>query len=183
MAAARPRRRVRRPGRRRVEQVVGGPDARIEELVTHGAPPATSSASRSSDGRVGVARQVAQDVAHLVGAVPEPGERLAHVGHRRTLAAASPPAFSSTGIDSRSRSSTISRSAVFLPTPGTSDSAAVSLLATMSTMASGGCVASTAIASAGPMPCAPMSTWNVPRSSRAANPYSVWVSSRMWWCT
>ena len=28
-----------------------------------------------------------------------------------------------------------------------------------------------------------MSVWNVARSSRSANPYSVWPSSRMWWWT
>ena len=53
----------------------------------------------------------------------------------------------------------------------------------MSNSAAGGWVARIAIASAGPTPCVPISTWNVVRSSRAAKPYSVWPSSRMWWWT
>ena len=61
--------------------VVG--DARVEELVTHGGPPAACSASRSSVGGVVVGRQLAQRLADLVGAVAEAGQRLADVADRR----------------------------------------------------------------------------------------------------
>ena len=87
-------------------------------------------------GGVAVGGKLAQRVADLLRRVAEAAERLAHVGDRRR--AVRPPrrwapTASSTGRSSRFFSSTSSRSAVFLPTPGTSVSAPRSALATMST--------------------------------------------------
>ena len=76
-------------------------------------------------------------------------------------------------------SSTSNRSAVFLPTPGTSVSAATSWSATMSTSAVGGWVAMIAMPSAGPTLWTPIRVWNVVRSSRVRKPYSCWSASRM----
>ena len=90
---------------------------------------------------------------------------------------------SSTGTDNRLFNSISRRSAVFLPTPGTSVRAVTSPSATMSTNAAGGWVARIAIASAGPTPWVAIRVWNVARSSPVAKPKSVWASSRMWWWT
>ena len=123
--------------------------------------PSDFSASRSSVAASASERQLAQHVADLVGAVAEAGQRLAHVGDRRRRPAGDRRRRRAPAPSSRSRSSTSRRSAVFLPTPGTSVSAATSLLATMSTSAAGGWVARIAIASAGPTPWVAISTWNV----------------------
>ena len=79
-AAARPR---RRPRRRRRRPGRGTRHARRA--------PSSLSASRSSVARVGVGRQLAQRLADLLGAVAEPGQRLAHVADRRAAAGPARP--------------------------------------------------------------------------------------------
>ena len=154
--AARPRRRPRRRRRRpasRNSSRTAGPE-QLERVA-------------QQRRRVGVGRQLAQRLADLLRARsrdPASASRTSPIGRAGRR---SPPTGSSTGTDRRLFSSTSSRSAVFLPTPGTSVSAARSPLATMSTRAAGGWVARIAIASAGPTPWVAMSVWNVARSVAA----------------
>ncbi len=156
-------------------------DARVEELVTHDRPPAASARRAAASAR---RRRTAARATPRGSRRSRSRGRPAPRARRRppTRRSSSPPA-SSTGTERRLLSSTSSRSAVLRPTPGTRVSDATSAPATMSTSAVGGCVARIAIASAGPTPWVAISTWNVARSSRARNPYSVWASSRMWWWT
>ena len=85
-----------------------------------------------------------------------------------------------TGNESRFFNSSRSRSAVFLPTPGTKVSAPTSDDATMSTSADGECVDRMAMARAGPTPWVAMRVWKVDFSSRLWKPKRVCRSSRMW---
>ena len=78
----------------------------------------------------------------------------------------------------RSRSSRTSRSAPFLPMPGTRVRAARSPPAMARRTASGWCTASTAWASRGPTPLAVWSSSNSCFSSSSAKPYRVSESSR-----
>ena len=121
--------------------------------------------------RVAVAGQLAQRLADLVGAVAEPGQRLAHVADRRAAGAAA-------GADRRRApaptAGLAARRAAARPSScrrrARASSAPTSPLATMSTRAAGGWVARIAIASAGPTPWVAISVLNVARSSRARNP-------------
>ena len=114
--------------------------AGLEELLTHGGPRAglqRVAQQRRASPSVG---QLADGVADLVGAVAEPGQRFAHVDRPTGAAAGRRTTASSTGsVEPVACSSTSSRSAVFLPTPGPGCSAPMSSPATMSTSAAGEC--------------------------------------------
>ena len=138
----------------------------------------------ASTRRVG-GRQLAQRLADLVGAVAEPGERLAHVAdrRRRRRRRPAPPTASSTGRTSRLLQLDEQPLGGLLADAGHEGQ--------RGEVAAGDDVdqrrrrvgGEDASASAGPTPWVPISTSNVARSSRWRKPYSVWASSRMWWWT
>ena len=146
--------------------------------------PSSLSASRSSVGGVGVRRQVAQRVADLLGAVAR-ARRAPRGRRRRGRAAAAAAADRVEHRDRRGGSS--ARRATARPSscrrraPGSARRRR--RWPRCRPAPTGGCVARIAMASAGPTPWVAIRVWNVARSSRAAKPYSVWASSRMWWWT
>ena len=156
-AAGRPRRDPRRRG-----------VARLEELVTHGAPRQLERVAQQALDASAARRQLAQRFADLLGRVAEAASA------SRTSPTADAPTRRHRRVEHRHRQpalqSSSRRSAVLLPDAGHEHERGDVAVGDDVDEAAGGWVARIAIASAGPTPWVAISVWNVARSSRVAKP-------------